>query len=818
MPENLSANRIVDINLSQEMNTSFLEYAYSVIYSRTLPDARDGLKPVQRRILFQMGQMGLRPERGHVKSSRVVGEVMGKLHPHGDAAIYDAMVHLAQDFAMRVPLVDGHGNFGSPDDGPAAARYTEARLDKSAMELIADLDQDVVDFVPNYDNQFMQPEVLPAGFPNLLVNGAEGIAVGMATRIPPHNLAEVCAACTHLVDHPDATTEDLMRYVPGPDLPTGGIIIGLDGIREAYETGRGRFVTRAKAQVERVTARKQGIVITELPYQVGPEKVIEAIKDGVKNKKLQGISAVTDLSDRKQGLRLVVEIKSGINPEVVLANLYRHTGLETSYAINAVALVDGEPQTVGLKRMLEVFVSHRLEIVVRRARFQLNKRQERLHLVEGLLIAVLDIDEVIQIVRSSEDAARAAERLMMIYDLTQVQADHILSLQLRRLTKLARIELEAERDQLAREIAELQALLADTHLQKEKVKMELASVAEKLGTPRRTILLADAGAVAQTAQAMPAVATVSAAKDAPLEIPDEPCRVLLSGTGLLMRMEGAEPVSRSGPRAAHDAVVSSVSTTTRSQIGLVTADGVLHRLDVVGIPGLPRTEAAPSLGVGAPATLLAGLSPDLKVVGIVSLSDETPPIAMVTAGGTVKRMRHDHPTTQDEWSVIALDAGDRVVWAGHAADDSRFVILASDGQGLFTPADKVRPQGRTAGGMAGISLRTGSQVVGAGAVPAADLADSFIVTVAAGAGAIPGTAQGGVKVSAVDIYPTKGRGGQGVRVQRFLRGEDLLEVAAVVVGQPRAISSTGNPVELPDVDPRRDGSGSAIGAIIAAVG
>lgn len=811
-----SSQRIVDIDLSQEMNKSFLEYAYSVIYSRTLPDARDGLKPVQRRILFQMGQMGLRPDKGHVKSSRVVGEVMGKLHPHGDAAIYDAMVNLAQDFSMRVPLVDGHGNFGSLDDGPAAPRYTEARLDKAAMELIADLDQDVVDFVPNYDNQFTQPEVLPAGFPNLLVNGAEGIAVGMATRIPPHNLTEVCAGVTHLIDHPQATTEDLMRYIPGPDLPSGGIIIGLDGIAEAYRSGRGKFITRAKATIERVSARKMGIVISELPYQIGPEKVIEAIKVGVKSKKLQGISAVMDLSDRKQGLRLVVEVKTGFNPEAVLAALYKHTNMESSYAINAVALVDGEPQTVGLKRMLEVFVDHRLSIVVRRAKHQLARKQERLHLVEGLLIAVLDIDEVIQIVRTSEDANRASERLMMIYDLTQVQADHILSLQLRRLTKLARLELEAERDELARSIAQLQQLLADPHLQREQVKSELNAVVQKLGTPRRTILLAEPGAEAVGAQALPAAAALG--KDTPLEIPDEPCRVVLSASGLMVRIEGEDEVSRSGPRGPHDAIAGSVVSSTRGQIGVVCADGVLHRLDVVGIPALPRTQAAPSLSGGAPATLLAGLDTDAKVVGIVSLSEDSDPLGFVTANGTIKRGRHDHPTTQDEWSVISLEPADRLVWAGHAGDDGTFVILASDAQGLFTPAGKVRPQGRNAGGMAGIALRPGAQVIAASVVPAQHLEDSYIVTVAGASGAIPGTAQGGVKVTAVSAYPQKGRGGQGVRVQRFLRGEDLLEVAAVTIGKPRAISSTGNPIELPEPDPRRDSSGNALKSLIYAVG
>lgn len=445
--------KITHIDVSEEMRTSFLEYAYSVIYARALPDARDGLKPVQRRIVYMMSEMGLWPNKGHVKSSRVVGEVMGKLHPHGDSAIYDAIVRLAQDFNLRMPLVDGHGNFGSLDDGPAAARYTEVRMAPTAQDMVSNLDEDVVDFVPNYDNQFLQPAVLPAAFPNLLVNGANGIAVGMATYIAPHNLGETVAGAIHLLENPQATTEDLMRFIPGPDLPGGGIIVGLDGIRQAYETGRGIFRTRAKTSIERVSARKMGIVVTELPYMVGPEKVIEKIKDGVQKGRLKGISAVTNLTDREHDLRLVIEVKSGFNPEAVRASLFKHTPMEDSFGINAVALVDGQPRTLGLKEMLQVFLDHRMEIVMRRSQYRLRKRQERLHLVRGLLIAVLDIDDVIQIIRASEDSAQAKTRLMEAFDLDEVQAEHILSLQLRRLTKFSRLELEAERDRLTAEIA-----------------------------------------------------------------------------------------------------------------------------------------------------------------------------------------------------------------------------------------------------------------------------------------------------------------------------------------------------------------------------
>jgi DNA gyrase subunit A len=425
---------IIDIDVTSEMEGSFLEYAYSVIYSRALPDARDGLKPVQRRILYMMSDMGLRPDRGHVKSARVVGEVMGKLHPHGDAAIYDAMVRMAQDFSLRLPLIDGHGNFGSLDDGPAAPRYTEARLAAAAMTMTEHLDEDVVDFVPNYDNQLTQPDVLPAAFPNLLVNGTTGIAVGMATNMAPHNLVEVIAAARHLIATPDATLEDVMRFVPGPDLPTGGRIVGLDGIRDAYATGRGSFKTRAKVEIEQLTARRTGLVVTELPYMVGPEKVIEKIKDAVNAKKLTGISDVMDLTDRKHGLRLVIEIKNGFNPNAVLQQLYRFTPMEDSFGINNVTLVDGQPQTLGLLQLLQVYVGHRLSVVRRRTAFRLGKKKDRLHLVEGLLIAIVDIDEVIQIIRSSDEASAARERLMSIYDLSEIQANYILELRLRQLT------------------------------------------------------------------------------------------------------------------------------------------------------------------------------------------------------------------------------------------------------------------------------------------------------------------------------------------------------------------------------------------------
>ena len=431
-PEDFEEN-IVDIDVGEEMRGSYLEYAYSVIYSRALPDARDGLKPVQRRILYQMNEMGLRPDRSHVKCARVVGEVMGRLHPHGDSAIYDALARMAQPWAMRLPLVDGHGNFGSlgGDDSPAAMRYTEARLTAAAMEMVASIDEETVDFVPNYDGSEQQPDVLPAGIPNLLVNGTAGIAVGMATNMAPHNLGEVIAAARYLIKHPDASLDTLMRYVPGPDLPTGGRIVGLQGIREAYETGRGIFRTRATASVEQLTPRRSGIVVTELPYSVGPEKVMTRIKDLVQAKKLNGIADLKDLTDRNRGLHLVIEVRSGFNPEAVLAELYRLTPMEETFGINNVALVDGQPRVLGLRELLEIFVAHRLDVIRRRTEYRRRKRSERLHLVDGLLVALLNIDEVIQVIRSSDNSASAKTRLMDIFELSEIQAQYILDTPLR---------------------------------------------------------------------------------------------------------------------------------------------------------------------------------------------------------------------------------------------------------------------------------------------------------------------------------------------------------------------------------------------------
>ncbi|MFF7729165.1 DNA topoisomerase (ATP-hydrolyzing) subunit A [Streptomyces sp. NPDC008001] len=804
-PENFE-ERILDIDVVDEMQGSFLEYAYSVIYSRALPDARDGLKPVHRRILYQMNEMGLRPDRGYVKCARVVGEVMGKLHPHGDASIYDALVRMAQPFSMRVPLVDGHGNFGSlgNDDPPAAMRYTEARMASATSLMTESIDEDTVDFAPNYDGSEQEPVALPAAYPNLLVNGSSGIAVGMATNMPPHNLGEVVAAARHLIKHPGADLDTLMKYVPGPDLPTGGRIVGLSGVRDAYETGRGTFKIRATVSVENVTARRKGLVVTELPFTVGPEKVVSKIKDLVGSKKLQGIADVKDLTDRAHGLRLVIEIKNGFNPEAVLEQLYKLTPMEESFGINNVALVDGQPLTLGLKELLEVYVDHRFEVVRRRSEFRRTKRRDRLHLVEGLLVALLDIDEVIRIIRSSENAAAAKEGLIARFSLSEVQTQYILDTPLRRLTKFDRIELEAERDKLNEEIEKLTRILeSDAELRK-LVSNELADVAKKFGTDRRTVLLESAG---------------SPASAVPLQVADDPCRVLMSSTGLLARTATGEPfppAAGEAKRVKHDAIVSAVPATALGEVGVVTSTGRLLRIRVIDLPQLPETAAAPSLAGGAPVSEFLSLDDGETVVCLTTLDESSPGLAIGTEQGVVKRVVPDYPANKDELEVISLKDGDRIVGAAELrTGEEDLVFITDDAQLLRYQASQVRPQGRAAGGMAGVKLSSGAKVISFTAIDPA--ADAVVFTQAGARGGLIGATDGTAKLTPFDQYPRKGRATGGVRCQRFLKGEDCLVLAWAGAAPARAAGANGVPVELPEPDPRRDGSGTPLAKPVKAV-
>ena len=827
-PEDFEEN-IVDIDVAEEMRASYLEYAYSTIYQRALPDARDGLKPVQRRILYQMNEMGLRPDRSHVKCARVVGEVMGRLHPHGDSAIYDALARMAQPWAMRLPLVDGHGNFGSMggDDDPAAMRYTEARLTAAAMEMVASIDEDTVEFIPNYDGSETQPEVLPAGLPNLLVNGASGIAVGMATNMAPHNLGEVIAAVRYLLRDPSASLDALMRFVPGPDLPTGGRIVGRDGIREAYETGRGIFRTRATATIEQLTPRRTGIVVTELPYAIGPEKVMARIKDLVQAKKLNGIADLKDLTDRTRGLHLVIEVRSGFNPDAVLAELYRLTPMEETFGINNVALVDGQPRVLGLRELLEIYVAHRLDVTRRRTEYRRRKRSERLHLVDGLVIALLNIDEVIQVIRSSDDAAAARERLMTIFELSEIQAQYILDTPLRRLTRYDRLELEREQDAARAEIASLTEILESEARLRELVSDELGEVAKKFATPRRTVLLESSSGAA-------AVAAV------PLEVADDPCVVLMSATGLVARVAVGDqdiyaertvvPPAGDLARASHDVLAAAVRTTARGTIGVVTSAGRLVKVSVLELPALAPAAGPGSLAGGTAVGEFAELQPGEAVAGLCPVDGNGGGLALGTAEGVVKRVLPEYPQNRDEFELIALRPGDRVVGAVQLSGESdELVFVTSDAQLLHFPASSVRPQGRAAGGMAGVRLSSGASVVWFGAVDAAAAAGTpagppgtyspaVVVTVAGSTGALPGTAGLSVKVTPLHEYPAKGRATGGVRCQRFLKGEDALVMAWAGPAPAVGATDSGSPVILPDPVGRRDGSGIALRRQLAVIG
>ncbi|KUL32676.1 DNA gyrase/topoisomerase IV subunit A [Actinoplanes awajinensis] len=805
--------RVIDNPLTTEVEDSYLEYAYSVIHSRALPDARDGLKPVHRRILWSMSEQGHRPDRAYVKSARVVGDVMGKYHPHGDVAIYDALVRLAQDFSLNTPLIDGHGNFGSPDDGPAASRYTEARMSREAMLLVGELGEGTVDFKPTYDGSDLEPKVLPAAFPNLLVNGTSGIAVGMATNMIPHNLGEVVAAARHLITNPEADLDELMRFVPGPDLPTGGQLLGLDEVRRAYETGRGVVRIRAKAQTGLLEGGRgrQAITVTELPYGVGTEKIIEAITDEVKGKlitsgprrgqrqavRLQGIADVKDLTDREHGTRLVIECKVGVNPQALLADLYRLTPLESSFGINNLVLVDGQPRTLGLKALLEVFVQHRYEVVTRRTTYRRTKREDRLHLVDGLLIALIDIDRVVALIRASDDAGAAKTSLMSEFGLSDIQATYILDTPLRRLTRFDRIELETEQEKLRGEIAELSRILDNEDVLKQVVSDELAAVTSEFGRPRNTTLI-DGDLKEVLAASIPA---------GPLEVADDPCQIILSATGLIARTaaeseESAEARKRSG-RVKHDTVRAIIHATARGRILLITNRGRAFKTDVLPLPVLPEQSGTVSLRGGMSASELVPLEKGEQVVGLAPLTPgESPGLALGTRLGVVKVCAPEWPVRSDEFEVITLKEGDEVLQATWLTDGAEaLVFVTTDASLLRFPAKLVRPQGLKGGGMAGINLTAGSSVVSFNVVSTSEASHGEPMVVTS-----TGTQ---VKVSPFSSYPAKGRATGGVRVQRFLKGETEL-VVAWVGPRPVGASSTGDPVELPEPDARRDGSGVAV--------
>jgi DNA gyrase subunit A len=689
-------------------------------------------------------------------------------------------------------------------------------MSREAMLLVGELGEGTVDFKPNYDGSEVEPKVLPAAFPNLLVNGTSGIAVGMATNMIPHNLAEVVAAARHLITSPEADLDDLMRIVPGPDLPTGGQLLGLDEVRRAYETGRGVVRMRARAQTGPLEGGRgrQAITVTELPYGIGTEKIIEAITDEVKGKlivsgprkgqrqaaRLQGIADVKDLTDREHGTRLVIECKVGVNPQALLADLYRLTPLETSFGINNLVLVDGQPQTLGLKALLEVFLKHRYEVVTRRTTHRRTKRADRLHLVEGLLTALIDIDRVVALIRASDDAAAAKAGLMSEFGLSEIQATYILDTPLRRLTRFDRIELETEQERLRGEIAELSRILDDDAVLKQVVSDELAAVASEYGAPRRTTLI-DGDLKEVLAASAPA---------GPLEVADDPCQVILSATGLIARTaaeseEATEGRRRSG-RVKHDAVRAIVHSTARGRVLLVTSTGRAFKIDVLPLPVLPEQSGTVSVRGGMSASELVPLAKGERVVGLAPLggpsAEGSPGLALGTKLGVVKVCAPEWPVRSDEFEVITLKDGDEVLEAGWLTDAGEaLAFVTSDASLLRFPAKLVRPQGLKGGGMAGVNLAAGAEVLTFNVVTTTDPqhGEPMVVT----------STGAQVKVTPFSAYPAKGRATGGVRAHRFLKGEARLEVAWVGP-RPVGASTTGDPVDLPTPDGRRDGSGHAV--------
>ena len=749
------AREVIEVPVTKELGESFMAYSLSVITSRAIPDVRDGLKPVQRRILHAMADMGMRPDRPHRKCANVVGETMGKYHPHGDGAIYDALVRMGQSFGRNITLVDPHGNFGSLDDPPAAYRYTECRLTEAAMEMLAEIDEETVEFRPTFDGERSEPTYLPARLPNLLVNGTSGIAVGMATNMAPHNLVEVFEAIKLVMTkrRPKPTTAELMAALPGPDFPSGGVIVD-DGLAEAYETGRGSVRVRATAEVVDLTRARQGIVVTELPYLVGPERVVGRIQELMRNGKLPLVTDVKNTSDRHTGLRIEIELRPGANARAVLTELYRLTPMEDTFGINNVVLVDGTPRTLGLYDLCQHYIDHRLDVVRRRTEFRLEKARRRLHLVEGLLIALDAIDLVVSIIRSSEDAAEARDRLMAELSLTEVQAVHILDMQLRRLTALAKLELEAEAGELRGRIDDFEKILASDRRQRTIVLSELEEMVGNYGTERRSRIVSP--------DALDDVTLEEAEAEEAASRTEEPCVVALSTTGMI----GQEPVS--GPRPAtpgrHDVIAQRVATTTHSRLAAVTSRGRVFPLSVATIPEVTGRSRGVALGELVPldkgeevlTLVAAGAGPD----------GDAPPVLLVTAQGVMKRVAATDLLGVTAGRVaIKLKPQDRVVAATLAADGTDVVAVGSNAQVLRCEAASVPVQGPGAGGVAGMKLSDGAVVVGAGI---------------AGPGAVVLTVSDSqtAKVTDAAELPTKGRNTGGLRITKF-RNEKRLEWAYV---------------------------------------
>ena len=754
----INVGKVSETDFAREMRTSFLEYSMSVIVARALPDVRDGLKPVHRRILYAMNESGITPNKPHVKSARPVGDCMGKYHPHGDAAIYDTLVRLAQDFSMRVPLIDGHGNFGSIDgDSAAAMRYTEARLNKPAMELLADLEKETVDWQPNYDESMQEPKVLPARFPNLLVNGSAGIAVGMATNIPPHNLAEAIDATIAIMENPDISLDELLQIIPGPDFPTGATIMGRSGIREAYETGRGSITIRAKAHVEKSTSGRNRIVVTEIPYQVNKAKLIEKIADLVKQKTVTEISGLNDESDRK-GMRIVIDLKRGEEPQVVLNKLYKHTQLQTGFGINNLALVNGVPHVLGLKDMLYNYIDHQIDVIQRRTRYELRKAEERAHILEGLVIALDNIDEVISIIRSSRDDAEARSKLIERFGLSEVQANHILEMRLRRLTGLEREKIETELAELREKIAYYKRVLDDENLVKEIIRDEMLEIKCRYADKRRTEIADEA-------------------RDLDIEdlIADEDMVVTITRSGYIKRLPVAtyRQQKRGGKGMSgvklkeNDFVEQLFIASTHDYMLFFTNKGKVYRQKVHQIP-LGSRQAK-----GTPVVNLLPIEDDEKVATVINTRDFPADeyLLFATAHGMVKKTAFDAYKNVRSNGLIAINLrdADELIAVRRVAPGMKVMMVSSAGKAIRFDEAEARPMGRDTTGVHGIRIDVagGDRVLGMEIAP--DDSDLFVIT-----------ERGYGKRTKVTEYTEHHRGGGGMSTIKMTEKKGMIAAMKII--------------------------------------
>lgn len=774
------------VNIEDQMRTSYIDYAMTVIVSRALPDVRDGLKPVHRRILYAMNDMNLRPNGPHRKSARIVGEVLGKYHPHGDSSVYDAMVRMAQDFSMRYPLVDGQGNFGSVDaDPPAAMRYTEARLARIAEEMLADIDKDTVDFMSNFDDSLQEPRVLPSKLPNLLLNGSSGIAVGMATNIPPHNLGEVCDAISHLIDNPRANIEDLTEFVKGPDFPTAGIIQGREGIMNAYATGHGKLVVRAKAHITNPSANgRRQIVVSELPYQTNKAALVETIADLVRNKKIEGISDLRDESDR-QGMRIVIELKKEIEPQKTLNKLYKYTSMQSSFFVNMLALVDGQPKVISLKEALQNFIDFRQQVITRRSKYDLKQARARAHILEGLRIALDNIDAVIKTIRESETAEVARKNLMSRFELSQIQAQAILDMQLRRLANLERQKILDEYAEVLKTISYLEDLLANPRRILSLIKEEVTELKSKYGDERRTDIL-EQGVLEFTEEDL---------------IPHEKVVVTLSSRGFIKRIPSRNytPQHRGGKgiigqvTREEDVVMLLVVADTHDDLFFFTDRGKVFYLKCHEIPaGSSRTSK------GLAVINLLSIIEGERVTSMAATTGLMPDAYMVMATklGEIKKTSLDKFSAVRSSGLIAMDLEpkDELVSVCIAKDDDDVILVTSKGQSICFVVSSLRAASRTSGGVRAVRLAKGDSVV---SIDRVDPEDYLLVV----------TENGHGKLTSLNEYPRQNRGGGGVRTFKIVEKSGDVVAARVVkyTDQVMLISAEGMVTRTPvkEKDPRK---------------